>query len=776
MKLDNLAIGKSAVIVSVGGTGALRQHFLDMGLIQGVEVTMVKYAPMGDPIEIKIHDYELTLRKEDAQKIEVKEITKKEELKNENIIFKYKKHPGYGESSYDKINNHQIYHESDLLTFALVGNQNCGKTTLFNQLTGSNQHVGNFPGVTVDRKDGVIKGYKNTLITDLPGIYSMSPYSSEEIVTRNFLLKEKPKAIINIVDATNIERNLYLTMQLLELNMPMVVALNMMDEMSGNGGTVLINELEDHLGVPVVPISAAKGEGIDELVSHVLHVAYYQEKPQFLQYFDNQALDRCINAIEHLIEDHAKKARVPLRFAASKLAENDSLLLEQLDLSQNEKEILEHIRKQLEEESSLDCSAAIASDRFHSIINICRQTVKKPHESKERLRSQKIDQFLTGKYTGIPAFIGIMGIVFFLTFNVIGSFLQGILENGVSIVTNYVDTLLTQAQINVALHSLIIDGIFNGVGTVLSFLPIIVTLFFFLSILEDSGYMARVAFIMDKLLRKIGLSGRSIVPMLIGFGCTVPGVMASRTLSSRRDRQMTIILTPFMSCSAKLPIYAFFTSVFFPGKGAFVMIFLYVFGILTGIIFALILKGSLFKGEPVPFVMELPNYRMPGAKNVCQLLWEKAKDFLQRAFTVIFVATIVIWFLQTFDLRFNIVAESKESILAILAGYITPIFNPLGFGDWRISTALISGFMAKESVVSTLSILYGSTQSLLMSLTTPAALSLLIFCLLYTPCIAAIAAIKRELNGKWALIVVFGQCLIAWLASFVVYHLILLVF
>ena len=776
MKLDNLAIGKSAVIVSVGGTGALRQHFLDMGLIQGVEVTMVKYAPMGDPIEIKIHDFELTLRKEDAQKIEVKEITKKEELKNENIIFKNKNHPGYGESSYDKINNHQIYHESDLLTFALVGNQNCGKTTLFNQLTGSNQHVGNFPGVTVDRKDGVIKGYKNTLITDLPGIYSMSPYSSEEIVTRNFLLKEKPKAIINIVDATNIERNLYLTMQLLELNMPMVVALNMMDEMSGNGGTVLINELEAHLGVPVVPISAAKGEGIDELVSHVLHVAYYQEKPQFLQHFDNQALDRCINAIEHLIEDHAKKARIPLRFAASKLAENDSLLLEQLDLSQNEKEILEHIRKQLEEESSFDCSAAIASDRFHSIINICRQTVKKPHESKERLRSQKIDQFLTGKYTGIPAFIGIMGIVFFLTFNVIGSFLQGILENGVSIVTNYVDTLLTQAQINVALHSLIIDGIFNGVGTVLSFLPIIVTLFFFLSILEDSGYMARVAFIMDKLLRKIGLSGRSIVPMLIGFGCTVPGVMASRTLSSRRDRQMTIILTPFMSCSAKLPIYAFFTSVFFPGKGALVMIFLYVFGILTGIIFAFILKGSLFKGEPVPFVMELPNYRMPGAKNVCQLLWEKAKDFLQRAFTVIFVATIVIWFLQTFDLRFNIVTESKDSILAILAGYIAPIFNPLGFGDWRISTALISGFMAKESVVSTLSILYGSTQSLLMSLTTPAALSLLIFCLLYTPCIAAIAAIKRELNGKWALIVVFGQCLIAWLSSFVVYHLILLVF
>ena len=776
MKLDNLAIGKSAVIVSVGGTGALRQHFLDMGLIQGVEITMVKYAPMGDPIEIKIHDFELTLRKEDAQKIEVKEITKKEALKNENIIFKYKKHPGYGESSYDKINNHQIYHESDLLTFALVGNQNCGKTTLFNQLTGSNQHVGNFPGVTVDRKDGVIKGYKNTLITDLPGIYSMSPYSSEEIVTRNFLLKEKPKAIINIVDATNIERNLYLTMQLLELNMPMVVALNMMDEMSGNGGTVLINELEAHLGVPVVPISAAKGEGIDELVSHVLHVAYYQEKPQFLQHFDNQALDRCINAIEHLIEDHAKKARIPLRFAASKLAENDSLLLEQLDLSQNEKEILEHIRKQLEEESSFDCSAAIASDRFHSIINICRQTVKKPHESKERLRSQKIDQFLTGKYTGIPAFIGIMGIVFFLTFNVIGSFLQGILENGVSIVTNYVDTLLTQAQINVALHSLIIDGIFNGVGTVLSFLPIIVTLFFFLSILEDSGYMARVAFIMDKLLRKIGLSGRSIVPMLIGFGCTVPGVMASRTLSSRRDRQMTIILTPFMSCSAKLPIYAFFTSVFFPGKGALVMIFLYVFGILTGIIFALILKGSLFKGEPVPFVMELPNYRLPSVKSVLQLMWDKAKDFLQRAFTIIFVATIIIWFLQTFDTRINVVTDSANSLLAVLGRWVAPIFTPLGFGDWRISTSLITGFTAKEAVVSTMSVLCGTSMSnlpqTLGSFFTPlSAVSFLVFTLLYTPCVAAIAAIRREMDSALQAVgIVIMQCVIAWLVAFGVYR------
>ena len=776
MKLNELEVGKTAKVIKVGSFGAIRQHFLDMGIIPGTELTLEKFAPMGDPMELRIHGYELTLRVADASEIEIS-MPYDKPLEVNNVCLNKEVHPGFGE--YGKEHNHLDEHPLDKdvkLTFALVGNQNCGKTTLFNQITGMNQHVGNFPGVTVDQKSGTIIGHENTLVTDLPGIYSLSPYSDEEIVSRDFILKQKPKGIINIVDATSIERSLYLTLQLMELEIPLALALNMMDEMLGNGGTVLINELEAHLGVPVVPISAAKGEGIDELVSHVLHVAYYQEKPQFLQLLDNQALDRCLNAIEHLIEDHAKNAKIPLRFAASKLAEDDSLLLEQLDLSQNEKEILEHIRKQLEEESSLDCSAAIASDRFHSIINICRQTVKKPHESKERLRSQKIDQFLTGKYTGIPAFIGIMGIVFFLTFNIIGSFLQGILENGVSIVTNYVDALLTQAQINVALHSLIIDGIFNGVGTVLSFLPIIVTLFFFLSILEDSGYMARVAFIMDKLLRKIGLSGRSIVPMLIGFGCTVPGVMASRTLSSRRDRQMTIILTPFMSCSAKLPIYAFFTSVFFPGKGAFVMIFLYVFGILTGIIFALILKGSLFKGEPVPFVMELPNYRMPGAKNVCQLLWEKAKDFLQRAFTVIFVATIIIWFLQTFDLRFNIVAESKESILAILAGYITPIFNPLGFGDWRISTALISGFMAKESVVSTLSILYGSTQSLLMSLSTPAALSLLIFCLLYTPCIAAIAAIKRELNGKWALIVVFGQCLIAWLAAFVVYHLILFVF
>lgn len=773
MRLGDLEIGKSAVIKTVGGTGALRQHFLDMGLIQGSEVTMVKYAPMGDPIEIKIHGYELTLRKEDALKIEIEEIIKIDNKPEDNILLKNKIHPGYGEDSANE-KKQPVYTDKDLLTFALVGNQNCGKTTLFNQLTGSSQHVGNFPGVTVDRKDGVIKGHNNTLITDLPGIYSMSPYSSEEIVTRNFLLKEKPKAIINIVDATNIERNLYLTMQLLELNIPMVVALNMMDEMLGNGGTVLINELEEYLGVPVIPLTAAKGEGIDELVTHVLHVAYYQEKPKFYYHLDHdqQAIDRCICAIEHLIEDHANSNQIPVRFAASKLAEGDQLVLDQLALSQNEKETLEHINIQLEEESKLDCQAAIASMRFNYINNICKVTVKKPKESKERIRSQRIDKILTGKYTGIPTFIGIMGIIFYLTFNVIGAFLQGLLENGVGYITTIVDSLLTNANINEVLHSLIIDGIFNGVGAVLSFLPIIITLFFFLSILEDSGYMARVAFIMDKLLRKIGLSGRSIVPMLIGFGCTVPGVMASRTLSSRRDRQMTILLTPFMSCSAKLPIYAFFTTIFFPNNGAIIMILLYVFGILIGIIFALLLKGTLFQGEPVPFVMELPNYRMPGLKNVMQLLWEKAKDFLQRAFTVIFIATIVIWFLQTFDIRFNIVSESKDSILALLAGYIAPIFKPLGFGDWRISTALISGVMAKESVVSTISILYGSTQALLLSLTPAACMSLLIFCLLYTPCIAAIAAIKRELGTKWALIVSFGQLTIAWIVSFIIYILI----
>lgn len=661
------------------------------------------------------------------------------------------------------------------LTFALVGNQNCGKTTLFNQLTGSNQHVGNFPGVTVDRKDGEIKGYSNTCITDLPGIYSMSPYSSEEIVTREFLLQDKPKGIINIVDATNIERNLYLTMQLMELNIPMVVALNMMDEMRVNGGSVLVNELEAFLGVPVIPISAAKGEGIEELVSHAIHVAKYQEGPQVVDFCSangtkqESAVHRCIHAIMHLIEDHANKAGIPVRFAAGKLAENDKLVLDKLSLSQNEKETLEHINLQMEEESGMDRAAAIASMRFSYIKRACQQTVIRPHESRERARSRRIDKILTGKYTGIPAFIAIMGLVFWLTFNVIGAFLQSLLEQGIDALTELTDKGLTAIKVNSVLHSLIIDGIFTGVGSVLSFLPIIVTLFFFLSMLEDSGYMARVAFIMDKLLRKIGLSGRSIVPMLIGFGCTVPGVMASRTLSSERDRKMTILLTPFMSCSAKLPIYAFFASAFFPGRGAIVMIALYFFGIIMGILMALLMKGTMFKGEPVPFVMELPNYRMPGAKNVAQLLWEKAKDFLQRAFTVIFVATIVIWFLQSFSIRLDLVTDSQDSILAMVAGFIAPIFKPLGFGDWRISTSLITGFMAKESVVSTLNVLFGSTEKLLAVLTPVGAASLLVFCLLYTPCVAAVASVKRELGGRLAAGMVVWQCLIAWVAAFAVY-------
>ena len=771
MKLDNLAIGKSAVIVSVGGTGALRQHFLDMGLIQGVEVTMVKYAPMGDPIEIKIHDFELTLRKEDAQKIEVKEITKKEELKNENIIFKNKNHPGYGESSYDKINNHQIYHESDLLTFALVGNQNCGKTTLFNQLTGSNQHVGNFPGVTVDRKDGVIKGYKNTLITDLPGIYSMSPYSSEEIVSRNFVLEDKPKAIINIVDATNIERNLYLTMQLLEMNIPMVVALNMMDEVTGNSGSIDINGMEALLGVPVIPISAAKNEGVDELVRHALHIAKYQERPTRQDFCDENdydgAVHRCIHAVIHLIEDHARRAKLPVRFAASKAIEGDSLILEQLALDQNEKEMLEHIVLQLEKERGLDRNAAIADMRFSFIEKVCRQTVVKPKESKEHIRSQKIDLILTGKYTAIPCFVGIMVAVFYLTFNVIGACLQDLLALGIDALTKVTDHVLTAANVNPAIHGLVIDGIFSGVGSVLSFLPVIVTLFFFLSLMEDSGYIARVAFFMDKLLRKIGLSGRSIVPMLIGFGCTVPAVMSTRTLPSERDRKMTILLTPFMSCSAKLPIYAFFVNAFFPGRGGLIMAGLYILGIVMGILIALFYKGTLFKGEAVPFVMELPNYRLPGFKNVSQLLWEKAKDFLQRAFSVILVATVIVWFLQSFDLHLNMVTDSQNSILATIAGMIAPLFQPLGLGDWRICTSLISGFMAKESVVSTLEILFAGNVN--TALSTLSAASLLVFSLLYTPCVAAIASIKRELGQRWAIGVVVWQCVIAWLAAFAVH-------
>lgn len=771
MKLSELSIGSTATIREVGGQGALRQHFLDMGLIQGTEVTVVKYAPMGDPIELRIHGYELSIRLEDADNIQVGDPHEPKTVKNK-AEKKEKHHPGYGEGG--KFHNRKQENplpDSEKLTFALVGNQNCGKTTLFNQLTGSKQHVGNFPGVTVDRKDGVIRGHENTLITDLPGIYSMSPYTSEEIVTREFVIKEKPKGIINIVDATNVERNLYLTMQLLELGFPMVVALNMMDELSQNGGSVLVNEMEEALGVPVIPISAAKGEGIDELVRHAIHVAKYQERPEENDFCKrNEGIHRGIHAVMHLIEDHAEKTEIPIRFAASKVMEGDVKILEQLKLTEKEQNLLDDIAAQTEEETGMDRAAAVAQMRFDYIEQVCKETVIKPRESKERIRSRRIDHFLTGKYTGIPAFIGIMGIVFWLTFNVIGAFLQGLLESGITALTEVADAAMQAAHVNSVIHSLVIDGVFNGVGGVLSFLPIIVTLFFFLSMLEDSGYMARVAFIMDKLLRKLGLSGRSIVPMLIGFGCTVPGVMASRTLPSERDRKMTILLTPFMSCTAKLPIYAFFTAAFFPKHGALVMIGLYLFGIIMGILMALIFKKTAFKGEAVPFVMELPNYRMPGAKNVLHLLWDKAKDFLQRAFTVIFIATILIWFLQNFDTGFNMVADSQASILAMAAGVLAPIFIPVGFGDWRIVTALISGFMAKESVVSSLTVLFGSTQVLQGSLTTVGAASLLVFCLLYTPCVAAIASVKRELGGKWAMAMVIGQCVIAWIAAFAVYQ------
>ena len=771
MKLNELQIGSTATILSVGGEGALRQHFLDMGLIQGTEVTVVQYAPMGDPIELRLHGYELTIRLKDAKNIEISK-----EHKPKNIRKKVEKqeklHPGYGEGG--KFHNRKEetpLPEGETLTFALVGNQNCGKTTLFNQLTGSKQHVGNFPGVTVDRKDGVIKGHNNTLITDLPGIYSMSPYSSEEIVTREFVIREKPKGIINIVDATNIERNLYLTMQLLELGVPMVVALNMMDELRENGGSVLVNEMEEALGVPVIPISAAKAEGIEELIQHAIHVAKYQEKPLETDFCrKEEGVHRGIHAVMHLIEDHAEKAEIPVRFAASKIMEGDEKILEQLNLTENEKNLLEDISRQTEEETGLDRAAAIAQMRFAYIEDVCSESVIKPKESREHLRSRKIDRFLTGKYTGIPAFVGIMAVVFWLTFNVIGAFLQGLLESGITALTDVVDHAMTAAHVNSVVHSLVIDGIFSGVGGVLSFLPIIVTLFFFLSLLEDSGYMARVAFIMDKLLRKLGLSGRSIVPMLVGFGCTVPGVMASRTLPSERDRKMTILLTPFMSCTAKLPIYAFFTAAFFPKRGALVMIGLYVFGIVMGILMALIFKKTAFKGEAVPFVMELPNYRLPGAKNVGHLLWDKAKDFLQRAFTVIFIATIVIWFLQNFDMGLNMVSDSQNSILALVAGVLAPIFLPVGFGDWRIVTALISGFMAKESVVSSLTVLFGSSAALQSALTIQGAAALLVFCLLYTPCVAAIASVKRELGGKWAAAMVLGQCLIAWVVAFVVYQ------
>ena len=772
MTLKELEIGESAAIKTVGGSGALRQHFLDMGMIPGAEVTVVKFAPMGDPMELQIHGYELTLRLAEADQIEIEPIKKRSRAHEGKEYLKPSEHPGLGEDGkYHSKESENPLPEGTTLTYALVGNQNCGKTTLFNQLTGSNQHVGNFPGVTVDRKDGSIKGYSNTDVTDLPGIYSMSPYSSEEIVSRNFVLNEKPKAIINIVDATNIHRNLYLTMQLLEMDVPMVVALNMMDEVLGNQGSIDVNEMEALLGVPVIPISAAKNEGVSELVEHAIHIAKYQERPLRQDFCDKNdhdgAVHRCIHAVIHLIEDHAQKAEIPVRFAATKAIEGDKLILEQLKLDENEMEMLEHIVQQMETERGLDRSAAIADMRFDFIERLCEKTVVKPKESKERIRSEKIDKILTGKYTAIPCFIGIMVLVFYLTFNVIGAWLQGILEFGIDKISEAADSAMTAAHVNSAVHSLVTDGIFTGVGSVLSFLPIIVTLFFFLSLMEDSGYIARVAFVMDKLLRKIGLSGRSIVPMLIGFGCTVPAVMATRTLTSERDRKMTILLTPFMSCTAKLPIYAFFVSVFFPKQGGLIMAGLYLLGILVGILAACLYKNTLFKGEPVPFVMELPNYRLPGAKNVGQLLWEKAKDFLQRAFSVILLATIVVWFLQSFDLHLNMVKDSADSILAMVAGFLVPIFKPVGLGDWKICTALISGFMAKESVVSTLEVLFaGGIAGVLSPLS---AASLLVFSLLYTPCVAAIASIRRELGGKWAVGVVFWQCAVAWICALIMH-------
>ncbi len=771
MTLKDLNIGETAVVGTVGGEGALRQHFLDMGLIPGEEVTLVKFAPMGDPMELSIHGYELTLRLDDAARIGVTlakaPAAKKAAAESEKPV----EHPGLGEGGrYHTKKGENPLPDGTTLTFALAGNQNCGKTTLFNQLTGSNQHVGNFPGVTVDRKSGAIRNNPNTEVTDLPGIYSMSPYTSEEIVTRQFIIGEKPTGIINIVDATNIERNLYLTMQLMELDTPMVLALNMMDEMRGNGGTVRINKMEAMLGIPVVPISAAKNEGVDELVDHALHVAKYQERPGRMDFCGEEdhggAVHRCIHGIIHLIEDHARAAGIPVRFAATKLVEGDQRIEAALKLDQNEKEMIEHIIVQMEQERGLDRAAAIADMRFHFIHQLVDQTVVKPRQSKEQLRSAQIDRFLTGRYTAIPAFVGIMALVFYLTFGVIGLALQNLLEVGIDALTAAVDSTLTAWNVNAAVHSLVIDGIFTGVGSVLSFLPIIVTLFFFLSLLEDTGYMARVAFVMDKLLRRIGLSGRSIVPMLIGFGCTVPGVMASRTLPSERDRKMTILLTPFMSCSAKLPIYSLFAAAFFPEHAALVMVSLYFLGIAVGILMAILLKSSVFKGEAVPFVMELPNYRLPGLKNVVQLLWEKARDFLQRAFTVIFVATIIIWFLQSFDLRLSLTADPQQSILAWLASGIAPLFAPLGFADWRVSTALITGFMAKESVGSTLTILYGSSAAFAAALSPAAAAPLLVFCLLYTPCIAAVASVKRELGGKWAFIMVANQCIVAWLAAF----------
>lgn len=788
MKLNELEIGKKAKIISVAGEGQLRHHILDMGLIPGTVVTLVKYAPMGDPMELLVRGYELTLRVDDAKLIGIEPVSNAEkntDSKNKSEINNLDKagkeknskksgsaieHPGLGEGGRYHVKEHENpLPDTELLTFGLLGNQNCGKTTLFNQVTGSNQHVGNFPGVTVDRKSGMLRENRNTEITDLPGIYSLSPYSNEEIVTREFVLNERPKGIINIVDATNIERNLYLTMQLMELDIPMVLALNMMDEMTGNGGTVYINKMESLLGIPVVPISAAKNEGVDELVAHAIHVAKFQESPGRQDFCEDGPVHRCIHGVIHLIEDHAKRAGIPVRFAATKLIEGDEIILDMLNLSENEKEMLEHIIVQLEEEEGLDAQAQIARMRYDFIEKLVRETVKKPQESREHLRSEKIDKILTGKYTAIPSFVLIMSAVFFLTFNVIGAFFQGILENAIELFIESFDKLLAGLSVNDTIRSLVVDGVLTGVGNILSFLPIIVILFFFLSLLEDTGYMARVAFVMDKLLRKIGLSGRSIVPLLIGFGCSVPGVMASRTLPSERDRKMTILLTPFMSCSAKLPIYAFFTAAFFKDNGGLVMILLYFIGIAVGILVALILKSVYFKGEAVPFVMELPNYRLPGMKNVVMLLWDKAKDFLQRAFTVIFLASIVIWFLQRFNFTLNMVTDSKDSILAEIAGIIAPVFSPMGYGDWRVCTALVTGFIAKESVVSTLFVLYGTKEAVLGAMSMASAFSLLVFCLLYTPCVATIAVVKRELGAKWASVVVLGQCIIAWIVAYVAY-------
>lgn len=769
MTLKDLKINEHARITSVGGEGALRQHFLDMGVIPGAELTLVKFAPLGDPMEVQIHGYELSLRLEDAEKIDIEKIPERSNQHTRINSIKKTKHPGLGEDGiYHDKKSEDPLPDDELLTFALVGNQNSGKTTLFNQLTGSNQRIGNFPGVTVDRKDGVIRGYSNTRITDLPGIYSMSPYTSEEIVSRDFVIQEKPKAIINIVDATNIERNLYLSMQLLEMNIPMVIALNMMDEFSGNHGVIDVNGMEEQLGVPVVPISAAKNEGVAELVSHAIHIAKYQEKPKKQDLCNPEdhggAVHRAIHTVESLIEDHAQRADLPLRFAATKVIENDALILEQLKLENNELETLEHIIYQMEKESRMDRCAAIADMRFDFIERVCEQTVLKPVESKQRLRSEKIDEVLTGKWTAIPCFIAIMGLVFVLTFNVIGPFLQGLLEELIAILAEHLLAFLDSMNVNPMIRSLIDEGIIQGVGSVLSFFPVVVTLFFFLSIMEDSGYIARVAFFMDKLLRKIGLSGRSIVPMLIGFGCTVPAVMATRTLPSKRDRYMTILLTPFMSCSAKLPIYAFFANAFFPGKAGYVMIGLYLTGIVVAILMALIMKNSLFTGNAVPFVMELPNYRMPGAKNVLRLLWDKSKDFITRAFSVILISTVVVWFLQRFDIRLNPVTSSSDSIMAMLAGLLVPLFKPLGLGDWRIVTSLISGFMAKESVVATLEVSFGARIREVFNATT--ALIFLVFSLLYTPCVAAIAAMKRELGQGWAIGIVFWQCLVAWIMAF----------